>query len=203
MDKDKKAEERKRLNAPFLKAFDWLTKHEALNQKQMAERLDTNSSLISAYRSGLKLASEFIKSRLIIYSINIGKEISIDYLNGKSDYMLIENTPEDEIWRLHVSRDNPDYELMENKNEIDKDEEVNKIIRIYEKEMDELKLYHQRECEAYEATIASQKETILLLKEKIVDLKAELSKLKTEETLQNFPFTPGVAEREKGQIDSL
>jgi len=199
MGKSDKIEERKRLNEPFLKAFDWLMSQRNISQKLMAKRLDVDSSLISAFRNGTKQATDFYQSKLIHDSIQFGREINIDYLSGRSEYMLIENLPKDEEWRLHVSRDNPDYELMEKENEkekgIDKNDEVNKIIRIYEKEIDDLKLYHQRECDAYQNTIDAQKETILLLKEKIADLTSQLSQYQSAEVLKKYPFSPGVSDK--------
>lgn len=86
---------------------------------------------------------------------------------------------------------------------INKDEEVNKIILIYENELRDLKLYHARECEAYQTTIATLKENNLMLKERIAELTAQLSQCQSEDVLKNFPFAPGVADSKKGQIDTL
>lgn len=86
---------------------------------------------------------------------------------------------------------------------INKDEEVNKIILIYENELRDLKLYHARECEAYQTTIATLKENNLMLKERIAELTAQLSQCQSEDAFKNFPFAPGVADSKKGQIDTL
>ena len=105
MAKEGKIEERIRLNAPFIRAFDWLRTQRHLTQDEMAKQLESNGSLISMYRNGRKLAGEDIKGRL---ARAFGGNLYMPFLDGLSPYMLIENVPDEEI-RQNLNRDNPDF----------------------------------------------------------------------------------------------
>lgn len=83
-------EERKRLNQPFLKAFNYLKREKGLTQALLAIEMHTNSSMISAYKRGTKLAGEDIKRRLIKA---FEGRLNPLYLNGESDVMLLNDTP--------------------------------------------------------------------------------------------------------------
>ena len=100
-----KIEERIRLNAPFIRAFDWLRTQRHLTQDEMAKQLESNGSLISMYRNGKKLAGEDIKGRL---ARAFGGHLYIPFLDGLSPYMLIENVPEEEL-RQNLDLNNPDF----------------------------------------------------------------------------------------------
>ena len=109
MDNDeKKMEENKRHNAPFLAAFKHMLKVKNTNQKYLANMMNTNSSLISAYKKGVKRVSDDMMGRLLTLS---GGTINRRYLEGKSQYMLIVNVPDDEMVE-NAERENPDYEVM-------------------------------------------------------------------------------------------
>lgn len=155
---------------------EWLEK-ENMTQRQLADSLGVTPQYINGIFSGRK---------------PIGKKNAkkLANLSGLSESFLL--TGEDETG---TAAQTPAH--------IDKNEEVNRILRIYQEEIDDLKLYHQRECDAYKATIDSQKETIMLLKEKIADLTSEINQLKSADTLQKYPFSPGVADHKKDQTDTL
>ena len=112
MDKNDKIEDKKRSNGRFLSAFAYLMKSKHLNQGELAKMLGSNSSLISDYKSGKKRASEETMNALARVS---GGRLNVDYMLGDSDYMLLENVPEDEIIEIQRRRDNPDYDLMKDR----------------------------------------------------------------------------------------
>lgn len=105
MAKEGKIEERIRLNAPFIRAFDWLRAQRHCTQEEMAKQLESNGSLISMYRNGKKLAGEDIKGRL---AIAFGGRLYMPYLKGLSPYMLIENVPDEDL-KQNLDLDNPDF----------------------------------------------------------------------------------------------
>ena len=55
-EEEKKLEERKKMNAPFIRAFEWYRQRHNLTQKKMSELLRCNSPLISDYKNGKKKA---------------------------------------------------------------------------------------------------------------------------------------------------
>jgi len=131
MAKEGKIEERIRLNAPFIRAFDWLRTQRHLTQDEMAKQLESNGSLISMYRNGKKLAGEDIKGRL---ARAFGGRLYMPFLDGLSPYMLIENVPEEEI-RQNLNRDNPDFaQLLKDertKSRIKEEKGTESIIDLY------------------------------------------------------------------------
>lgn len=131
MAKEGKIEERIRLNAPFIRAFDWLRTQRHLTQDEMAKEIESNGSLISLYRNGKKLAGADIKGRL---ARAFGGRLYMPFLDGLSPYMLIANVPDEEIL-LNLDRDNPDYAQLQKderaKSRIKEDKEAASIINLY------------------------------------------------------------------------
>ena len=110
MGKNERIEDKKRRNAPFLAAFDYLISIGiAANQGELAKLLGSNGSLISAYKSGIKGVSEDMMDRLCVVS---KKKLNKNFLLGLSKYMLLENVPDDEFIELNARRENPDYDLI-------------------------------------------------------------------------------------------
>lgn len=131
MEKESKIDERTRLNAPFIRAFDWLRSQRHLTQEEMAKELESNGSLISLYRSGKKLAGEDIKRRLA--GAFEGK-LYMPFLDGLSPYMLIANVPDGEIIK-NLDRGNPDFAQIQKdekaKSHIKEEKGVASIIDLY------------------------------------------------------------------------
>lgn len=131
MAKEGKIEERIRLNAPFIRAFDWLRAQRHWTQEEMAKQLESNGSLISMYRNGKKLAGEDIKGRL---ARAFGGRLYMPFLDGLSPYMLIANVPDEEI-RQNLNRDNPDFAQLQKderaKSRIKEDNGAASIIDLY------------------------------------------------------------------------
>lgn len=116
MDKDSKIEERKRYNAPFLRAFNYLAGEKMMNQKQFAKVIDAESAYISALKAGTKRVGADYMARLaaaFMKHFKDGQHLNMDFLLGKSEYMILENVPDKEVLE-NISRGaNPDYDVMQ------------------------------------------------------------------------------------------
>lgn len=116
MDKDGKIEERKRYNAPFLRAFNYLAGEKMMNQKQFAKVIDAESAYISALKAGTKRVGADYMARLAAAFASHFKDeshLNMDYLHGKSPYMLVENVPDEEILESIGRGANPDYDIIQ------------------------------------------------------------------------------------------
>ena len=129
MEKTAKNEERKRYNTPFLTAFDFYARlNTGGNQGKMAKLIGVHSSHISAYRSGDKRVSEDVMDSLIRASKN---QINKYYLLGMSEYMLMENLPDDELARLQDKMFDPDHDAKQKAVSTSTDEPTANIIELY------------------------------------------------------------------------
>ena len=115
MDSEQKLEERKRWNAPFLRAFNYLLEEgylefgiskSRLTKGELCSMMGIQPGLISNYTNGTKKVSVDTMNALARVS---GGKLNVNYMLGKSEYMLLENVPDDEILKLN----NPDREVME------------------------------------------------------------------------------------------
>ena len=196
MEKNEKIEERKKWNAPFLRAFDYLAKEKKCNKGKLAEMLNSNGSLISSYRSGVKRVSDDMMDRL---ARAYGGRLNPRFLRGESQYMLLENVPDDEIIENSARDFNPDYEIMKkqkpaNDHSLNDSFLIEKAVEIavekataYANELIEnLKMQlHDKDQE-----LASRNMNIRLLQQRLAELQARYDLLHIEER----PFPTGVAE---------
>ena len=115
MDSEQKLEERKRWNAPFLRAFNYLLEEgylefgiskSRLTKGELCSMMGIQPGLISNYTNGTKKVSVDTMNALARVS---GGKLNVNYMLGKSEYLLLENVPDDEILKLN----NPDREVME------------------------------------------------------------------------------------------
>ena len=115
MDSEQKLEERKRWNGPFLRAFNYLLEEgylefgiskSRLTKGELCSMMGIQPGLISNYTNGTKKVSVDTMNALARVS---GGKLNVNYMLGKSEYMLLENVPDDEILKLN----NPDREVME------------------------------------------------------------------------------------------
>lgn len=116
MDKDGKIEERKRYNAPFLRAFKYLAGEKMMNQKQFAKVIDAESAYISALKAGTKRVGADYMARLAAAFMEHYKDrqhLNMDFLLGKSEYMILENVPDKEVLENTSRGANPDYDVMQ------------------------------------------------------------------------------------------
>ena len=195
-EEEKKLEERKKMNAPFIRAFEWYRTKHHLTQKKMCDLLRCHSPLISDYKNGKKLVGLDMKQR--IADLFNGK-IYMPFLNGLSPYMLTDNVPDDEIRRVMGVEFNPDYHLQQH-SEIDQGSMFNAIIAerdVRLKEKDDLIEQLHKRIEEKDAIIIERDETISSLRIENSRLIAQLK----HNTSIDYPFPPGVAElpRKKGK----
>lgn len=109
MDLLTKINENKYSNERFLRAFDYLCGLNGVTAGQLAKMIGTNGSLISAYRSGKKKASDDMMDRLLRASQG---KIYRRYLTGHSDFMLLANVPDEQFLEDERREKNPDYDII-------------------------------------------------------------------------------------------
>jgi hypothetical protein len=113
MDLEAKNEERKRKNAPFLSAFEHVRNELGMTNRDLCLALDVKPQRMTEWKNGAKPVPEPVKYALIQLSVEkeIG-QISIDYLDGYTDIMLLGNIPDDGLAEIKLRRSNPDYEKI-------------------------------------------------------------------------------------------
>lgn len=227
MELNEKLEEKKRMNAPFLTAFEHVRNMLGLSKGKMCELLNVKASRLSEWDKGEKPVPEPVKYALVDLSVkkDIG-QISIDYLDGYTDIMLLNNIPADELEEIKMRRNNPDYakmkeRLMEKEKQIqesmcqsfsviDQSSQYNSSISAYiqltNKLTDDLKkkeIEMQERLAEKDARIADlqrtidDKETIIKsLNAKIVELKRKLAATVTSD-IEHYPFAIGAAEHQQ------
>ena len=109
MDNINRIKDNKLYNERFIASFKWMMKKMNVTQAVLAKQIGINSPLISEYKSGRKRVSLETMEALARVS---GGKLSVPYMQRLSDYMLLENAPDEEIIEIQRRRDNPDYEVM-------------------------------------------------------------------------------------------
>ena len=109
MDNINRIKDKQVYNERFLSSFAWMMKKMQVTQAVLAKQIGINSPLISEYKSGRKRVS--LETMEALARVSDGK-LSVPYMQGLSDYMLLENAPDDEIIEIQRRLDNPDYEVM-------------------------------------------------------------------------------------------
>lgn len=200
MAKDEKIEERKKYNAPFLRVFDYLAKEKMMNQGEFAKVIKGESGYISLLRSGVKrvgddyiarIAAEFAKH------FDDKQHINPDYIDGKSQYMIIENVPDDEILDRIGRGANPDYDLMKQRKIQEKTQsptfETSLMLeKVLSQAINEIKLAKDQTIAALEGQIEEKDKRIRLLEQKIEVLEA-MQHIDANNPLRS-PFPIGIAE---------
>ncbi len=213
MDSEQKIEERKRWNKPFLRAFNYLLDENYASTKgELCKMVGIEPGLISRYNNGTKKVS--VDTMNALARVSEGR-LNVNYMLGKSDYMLIANVPDDEI----LNSNNPDREVIEKRKQeeherkassIDESSQMNASIAAYvqltNRLSDDLK---KKEIEMEErlaeknVRIAELKDTIAAKEKIIKDRDAQIIELErklaaaTTGDLSRYPFTMGVAEDNK------
>lgn len=131
MELNAKFEERKRENSPFLSAFEHVRSMLGLTKGKLCELLNVKASRLSEWDKGEKLVPEPVKYALVQISVEkeIG-QISIDYLDGYTDIMLLGNIPDDELVEIKMRRSNPDYEKIKERQK-EKEQQIERDIQQY------------------------------------------------------------------------
>lgn len=205
MEENDKFEANKRRNAPFLRALAILMKEKSLNQTQVAELLKTNSGTFSDYKNGKRRAGQEMYERLVRA---YGGRLNIRYLTGESEYMMIENVPDEEIIE-YIQRDkNPDFDVQKKAEAAipipiepaahvpDMSSVFNSALAKADETIESLK----RELRTKDELIQSLREQIATKDQLITEQKARLidyRRIIDSRALSNYPFTIGTAEESK------
>lgn len=223
MESDEKLEERKRGNAPFLIAFEHVRTMLGLTKGKLCEILKVKASRLSEWDKGEKSVQEPVKYALVDLSVqkDIG-QISIDYLDGYTDIMLLDNIPDEELSEIKMKRENPDYYAMQERLKkkerqfeksalyIDPSSQQNASISAYiqltnrldadlkNKEIEMQKRLAEKDARIadLQRTIADKETIIKSLNAKIVELERKLAVTVTSD-IEHYPFPIGAAEHQQ------
>lgn len=215
MGESEKIEEKKKYNAPFFRAFDHLAKDMGKNQQEMALYIGASPSLISDQRNGKKRVG-------MKYMTNLAKAFNefyqgeahlyMNFLLGKSQYMLVENVPDSEISENLSRESNPDYDVMKAQRQQSSPHDQDSTLimsKMFESMIKPIEASHSQHIAALNQQIAdkqtiidlqsdkikSQAEEIDRLQKLIADLRSLPTTINIEEVLKKYPFEIGVADQ--------
>lgn len=201
MDSKQKLEERKRWNAPFLRAFNYLLEEgylefgiskSRLTKGKLCLMMGIQPGLISNYTNGTKKVSIDTMNALARVS---GGKLNVNYMLGKSEYMLLENVPDDEILKLN----NPDREVIEKRKAEPLQPDFSSYINALLAKSDETIASLKRELAAKDDIIQAKDDRIAdltKLAEERMHRIAELRRVIDAHNINmaDYPFPMGVAE---------
>jgi len=191
MAKEEELEEKRQANTNFLAAFDYVMERLDISQKELCRLIGSKSPYISFYRSGKYFVPDKTKYALVDLSVqkNIG-QISIDYLDGYTDIMLLPNIPDDELAEIKMRRSNPDYDRLKARRE-SKWKEIEDMMNVPAGQPTPSSVFNAnlaQQAESVEAfrialeskdeIIKEKNERILELKEAIAEKEARIENLK-------------------------
>ena len=215
MGESEKIEEKKKYNAPFFRAFDHLAKDMGKNQQEMALHIGASPSLISDQRNGKKRVG-------MKYMTNLAKAFNefyqgeahlyMNFLLGKSQYMLVENVPDSEISENLSRESNPDYDVMKAQRQQSSPHDQDSTLimsKMFESMIKPIEASHAQQIAALNQQIAdkqtiidlqsdkikSQAEEIDRLQKLIAELRSMPTTINIEEVLKKYPFKIGVADQ--------
>lgn len=193
MDSEQKIEERKKWNAPFLRAFNYLLDEGyARNKGDLCSKIGIQPGLISNYTNGTKKVSPDTMNALARVS---GGKLNVKYMLGKSEYMLLENVPDEEF----IESNNPDREVMAKRKAEPLQPDFSSYINALLAKSDETIASLKRELAAKDEIIQTKNERIADLErlaEERLHRIAELHRIIDANSMNGFPFPIGSAEPE-------
>lgn len=196
MDSEQKIEERKKWNAPFLRAFNYLLEEGYADTKgELCSMIGIEPGLVSRYANGVKKVS--IDTMNALARVSKGR-LNVNYMLGRSDYMLLANVPDDEI----LEGNNPDREVIAKRRAEPLQPDFSSYINALLAKSDETIASLKRELSAKDEVIQAKDDRIATL-EKLAEERlhriAELRRFIYSHNLglHDFPFSPGVAEGKK------
>ena len=191
MDSEQKIEERKRWNAPFLRAFNYLLDEGyARNKGDLCSKIGIQPGLISNYTNGTKKVSPDTMNALACVS---GGKLNVKYMLGKSEYMLLENVPDEEF----IEGNNPDREVMAKRKAEPLQPDFSSYINALLAKSDETIASLKRELAAKDEIIQTKEERIADLErlaEERLHRIAELRRIIDANNIMDYPFPVGTAE---------
>ena len=209
MTEEEKFEERKKYNAPFLRVFDYLAREKMMNQGKFAKVIDSESGYISLLRSGAKkVGDDYIARIAAAFAKHFNDEYHLnpDYIDGKSQYMIIENVPDEEIHDKNNRCANPDYDLMKQRDKSKQSEQnqlnnISVLEKMFASALEEIKSSKNKTIATLEKQVRDKdkeledkERTIKLLEQKIEVLEA-MQHIDSNNPIKNYPFKPGVADK--------
>lgn len=199
MDSEQKIEERKKWNAPFLRAFNYLLDEGyAKNKGDLCSKIGIQPGLISNYNNGTKKVSPDTMDALV--RVSEGK-LNVKYMLGKSEYMLLENVPDEEF----IEGNNPDREVMAKRKAEPLQPDFSSYINALLAKSDETIASLKRELDAKDEIIQTKNERIADLErlaEERLHRIAELRRIIDANNMMDYPFPVGTAEG-RDKKDSL
>jgi transcriptional regulator with XRE-family HTH domain len=199
MDSEQKIEERKRWNAPFLRAFNYLLEEgclefgisqSSLTKGELCSMMGIQAGLISKYTNGTKKVSIDTMNALVRVS---GGKLNVKYMLGKSEYMLLENVPDEEF----IEGNNPDREVMAKRKDEPLQPDFSSYINALLAKSDETIASLKRELAAKDEIIQTKEERIADLErlaEERLHRIAELRRIIDANNIMDYPFPVGTAE---------
>ena len=191
MDSEQKIEERKKWNAPFLRAFNYLLDEGyARNKGDLCSKIGIQPGLISNYTNGTKKVSPDTMNALARVS---GGKLNVKYMLGKSEYMLLENVPDEEF----IEGNNPDREVMAKRKAEPLQPDFSSYINALLAKSDETIASLKRELAAKDEIIQTREERIADLErlaEERLHRIAELRRIIDANNIMDYPFPVGTAE---------
>ena len=191
MDSEQKIEERKKWNAPFLRAFNYLLDEGyARNKGDLCSKIGIQPGLISNYTNGTKKVSPDTMNALARVS---GGKLNVKYMLGKSEYMLLENVPDEEF----IEGNNPDREVMAKRKAEPLQPDFSSYINALLAKSDETIASLKRELVAKDEIIQTKEERIADLErlaEERLHRIAELRRIIDANNIMDYPFPVGTAE---------
>ena len=203
MDSEQKIEERQKWNAPFLRAFNYLLECYEVTKGELCKMMGIQPGLISNYAKGTKKVSIDTMNALARVSNNTpGGMLNVNYMLGKSKYMLLSNVPDEEILEEY----NPDREVLEKRKVAPRTPDMSSYINALIAKSDETIASLKRELDAKDDIIKAKDDQIALMQESISTKDDYIATLKSRITeLRNIIdskdigvpdyITPGVAEK--------
>ena len=201
MDSEQKIEERKKWNAPFLRAFNYLLEEgclefgisqSRLTKGELCSMMGIQPGLISNYTNGTKKVSIDTMNALARVS---GGKLNVKYMLGKSEYMLLENVPDEEF----IEGNNPDREVIAKRKAEPLQPDFSSYINALLAKSDETIASLKRELAAKDDIIQAKDDRIAdlaQLAEERLHRIAELRRVIDANNLSmsDYPFPMGVAE---------
>lgn len=191
MDSEQKIEERKKWNAPFLRAFNYLLDEGyAKNKGDLCSKIGIQPGLISNYNNGTKKVSPDTMDALV--RVSEGK-LNVKYMLGKSEYMLLANVPDEEF----IEGNNPDREVMAKRKAEPLQPDLSSYINALLAKSDETIASLKRELAAKDEIIQTKEDRISDL-EKLAEERlhriAELRRIIDANNMMDYPFPVGTAD---------
>ena len=201
MDSEQKIEERKRWNAPFLRAYNYLLEEgylefgiskSRLTKGELCSMMGIQPGLISNYTNGTKKVSIDTMNALARVS---GGKLNVKYMLGKSEYMLLKNVPDEEF----IEGNNPDREVIAKRKDEPLQPDFSSYINALLAKSDETIASLKRELAAKDDIIQAKDDRIAdltKLAEERMHRIAELRRVIDAHNINmaDYPFQVGVAE---------